>query len=102
MDVFAAADSDRRAALSLLNAQAVRERAAEMLEIGLEDGLDHFGLAADRLDASAEVVAAVIRDRYPTLTVPFHARWRQFVASGRDLWQETAAKTSWPDRASRR
>ena len=101
MDVFAGADSDRRAALSLLNAQAVRERATEMLEIGLEDGLDHFGVAADQLGASAEVVAAVIRDRYPTLTVPFHARWRQFVVSGRDLWQETATKTSWPDQAAR-
>jgi len=84
-----------------LNAQAVRERADEMLEIGLEDGLDHFGVAADQLGASADVVAAVIRDRYPTLTVPFHARWRQFVVSGRDLWQETAAKTSWPDQAAR-
>jgi hypothetical protein len=101
VDVFAAADSDRRAALSLLNAQAVRERAAEMLEIGLENGLDHFGVAADQLGVSAEVVAAVIRDRYPTLTVPFHARWRQFVVSGQDLWEEVAAKTSWPDRAAR-
>jgi Protein of unknown function (DUF1688) len=101
VDVFAGADSDRRAALALLNAQAVRERADEVLEIGLKDGLDHFGVAADQLGASAETVAAVIRDRYPTLAVPLHARWRQFVVSGQDLWQETAAKRAWPDRAAR-
>ena len=101
MGVVAGTDSDRRAALSLLNAQAVRERAHEILEIGLEDRLGHFRVAANQLDASAEVVATVIRDRYPTLEVPFHARWRQFVVLGHDAWHEAAAKRSWPDRATR-
>ena len=101
MDAVAATDSDRRAALSLLNAQAVRERAHEILEIGLEDRLDHFRVALNQLDASADVVAAVIRNRYPTLAVPFHARWRQFIVLGQDAWQEVAAKRAWPDRATR-
>jgi Protein of unknown function (DUF1688) len=101
VDVFAGTDSDRRAALSLLNARAVRERADEILEIGLEDRLEHFRVAAGQLPESAGVVAAVIRDRYPTLAVPFHARWRQFVVFGQDVWQETAAKRPWPDRAAR-
>jgi hypothetical protein len=101
VDVVAGTDSDRRAALSLLTAQAVRERAEEILEIGLEDRLDHFRVAANRLDASAHVVATVIRDRYPTLAVPFHARWRQFVVLGQDAWHEAAVKSSWPDRATR-
>jgi Protein of unknown function (DUF1688) len=101
VDVFAGTDRDRRAALSLLNAHAVRERAHEILEKGLEDRLDHFRVAADQLAESADVVAAVIRDRYPTLAVPLHARWRQFVVLGQDIWQETAAKRPWPDRAVR-
>jgi hypothetical protein len=101
VDVLAQTDSDRRAALSLLNARAVRERADEILEIGFADRLDHFRLAPDQLAASADVVAAVIRDRYPSQVVPFHARWRQFVVLGQDVWRETAAKRSWPDRATR-
>ena len=101
MDVLARADGDRRAALSLLNARAVRERAEEMLEIGLEDRLEHFRLAPGQLAVSADVVAAVIRDRYPTLAVPFHARWRQFIVRGQDAWHDRAAKRSWPDRAAR-
>lgn len=101
MDVLARADSDRRAALSLLNARAVRERAEEMLEIGLKDRLEHFRVDLERLAVSADVVAAVIRDRYPTLEVPCHSRWRQFVVRGQDAWQEGAAKRSWPDRTAR-
>jgi hypothetical protein len=101
VDVVAGTDSERRAALSLLNAQAVRERADEILEIGLEDRLDHFCVAVNQLGASADLVAAVIRDRYPTLAVPFHARWRQFVVLGQDAWHEAAAQKSWPDGATR-
>jgi hypothetical protein len=33
--------------------------------------------------------------------VPFHARWRHFVFSGRDLWREIEASHSWPDAAAR-
>lgn len=100
MDVLARNDSERRAALSLLNARAVRERASEILEVGLEDRLDHFRVAPDQLAAGADVVAAIIRDRYPTLAVPFHSRWRQFVVLGQDVWRESAAKRSWPNRAA--
>ena len=33
-----------------------------------------------RLGAAAELTAAVTRERYPDLDIPFHARWRHFVA----------------------
>jgi Protein of unknown function (DUF1688) len=101
VDVVAGTGSDRRTALSLLSAQAVRERADEILEIGLEGRLDHFRVALKQLDASADIVAAVTRDRYPTLAVPLHARWRQFVVLGQDAWHAAAAKRSWPDLATR-
>ena len=34
----------------------------------------------DRLDEAAERTAAVTREAYPDLDIPFHARWRHFVA----------------------
>jgi hypothetical protein len=76
-------------------------RAHEMLEAGLAGKLAHFTVDMDALAAAAQFVAAVIRINYPALDVPFHARWRHFVAGGRDLWNERAAQAAWPDAAAR-
>ena len=89
------------AALSLLSATAVRERAREMLEIGLAGGLAHFRIDLDRMPATARYVAGVIRENYPHLNVPLHARWRHFILNGRDAWAEIAARTTWPNKAAR-
>ncbi len=97
----AASARDRRAALALLRAAAVRERAHEVLAAGLAQKLDHFAVDPDRLPATADFVADTIRANYPTLAVPFHARWRHFVATGRDLWGARGAATRWPDAAAR-
>ena len=64
----------------LLNAAAVRERAHEMLDIALDGGVEGWAVDLSRLDAAAELTAAVTRERYPDLRIPFHARWRHFVA----------------------
>ncbi|MDO9473622.1 MAG: DUF1688 family protein [Caulobacter sp.] len=88
-------------AASLLSAAAVRERAHEMLAIALAGGLPDWRVDLDRLPHTADVVVAVIRDQYPTLKVPFHARWRHFHVRGRDLWQELGEEAFWPDRAAR-
>ncbi|APG08601.1 hypothetical protein M2175_001886 [Bradyrhizobium elkanii] len=88
-------------ARSLLSAGAVRARAAKMLEIGLAGGLRHFTIDLDRMDGVAEAVIAVTRKAYPTLDIPFHARWRHFVLGGVDRWAGLADKVSWPDRAAR-
>lgn len=87
--------------MSLLNPAAVRERAHEMLAIGLADGLEHWTVDLDRLPETARYVAAVIRDQYPTLAVPFHARWRHFAVDGVDLWGPIADRIDWPDAATR-
>jgi Protein of unknown function (DUF1688) len=96
----AAGARDRRAALTLLNAAAVRQRAAEVLAAGLDGRLDHFTVHADWLNAAAVIVAEVVRTNYPDLAVPFHARWRHFVVGGRDLWGERVAASHWPDAAA--
>lgn len=89
--------TDAAAARSLLSAAAVRERAHEMLGIAVDGGLTDWTVDLDRLPATADVVARVIRQQYPTLQVPFHARWRHFVVGGRDLWVEIADGAGWPD-----
>jgi hypothetical protein len=68
-----------------------------MLAIAEAGGLSDWRVDLARLPATADIVADVIRTQYPTLQVPFHARWRHFVVGGRDLWAEMAATTDWPD-----
>ncbi|WP_164225928.1 DUF1688 family protein, partial [Stenotrophomonas maltophilia] len=50
----------------------------------------------DRLPATADLVVEVIRANYPGLDIPFHARWRHFVAAGRDLGREALAPIADP------
>jgi hypothetical protein len=92
---------DTEAARSLLSASAVRERAHEMLAAGLRDELEHFTVDLANLDTAAQVVSELIRVNYPDLDVPFHARWRHFVAGGRDLWAEHVAQTAWTSPAAK-
>jgi hypothetical protein len=64
----------------LLNAAAVRERAHEMLELALEGGVEGWTVDLSQLDDAAALTASVTRERYPDLAIPFHARWRHFIA----------------------
>jgi hypothetical protein len=64
----------------LLSAAAVRERAHEMLDIAIGGGVEGWKVDLDQLDEAAARTAAVTRQRYPDLDIPFHARWRHFVA----------------------
>lgn len=82
--------SEAAAARSLLSAAAVRERAHELFAIALDGRLPDWTIAMERLPAAADFVASTVRDRYPDLAVPFHARWRHFVLAGRDLWAEAS------------
>ncbi|MET0275036.1 MAG: DUF1688 family protein [Phenylobacterium sp.] len=84
----AAPMTDEAAARSLLSAAAVRERAHELLAIGIEDGLAEWRLDLGAMSDVADLTAEVVRANYPDLNVPFHARWRHFVIAGRDLWAE--------------
>jgi hypothetical protein len=95
------AGPERALAEELLSAAAVRERAREMLEAGLADGLSHFRVDLTQLPAAASFVAGVIREAYPDLNVPLHARWRHFVFGGRDLWAEIDAVKAWPGAEAR-
>jgi len=64
----------------LLSASAVRERAHEMLELALGGRVEGWRVDLSRLDEAAELTAEVTRQSYPDLDIPFHARWRHFIA----------------------
>src|ERR1700716_1330898 len=89
------------AALSLLSARAVRERAHRMLAIGLEGKLPNFRIDLDRMDYAVDLVLETTRKAYPSFDVPFHSRWRHFVTNGDDRWALVADQTRWPNRAAR-
>lgn len=88
------------AARSLLSAAAVRRTAHRMLHLALEGGLEDWVVDLDRLPETAAYVAQVVRDRYPDLAPPLHARWRHFMLGRRDLWQEIRAGRRWESRAA--
>ena len=96
---MAAGQSEASAALTLLSARAVRERAHRMLGLALDDKLSNFRIRSDRMDGVVDLVLQVTREAYPGLDVPFHSRWRHFVVNGEDRWVPAANR--WSDPAAR-
>jgi Protein of unknown function (DUF1688) len=94
-------NSETAAAISLLNAQAVRTRAQRMLTLALEDRLPNFRVDLALLDDTAELVIATTRKAYPSLDIPFHSRWRHFVVDGVDRFDEIAKAAGLFDRTVR-
>jgi hypothetical protein len=89
--------TEAEAARYLLTPAAVRERAHEMLALAVEGQISEWVVDLTQLEPAADRVAGVIRQQYPSLEVPFHARWRHFVVGGRDLWAELASRQDWTD-----
>jgi hypothetical protein len=69
-----------------LQVEAVRTRCGEVMAAAEQGSTAHFAWRPERLAGAADYVVATIRDRYPTLAVPYHSRWRHFEAGGRDRW----------------
>jgi Protein of unknown function (DUF1688) len=85
-----AVGSPAEGAQSLLSAAAVRRVARRVFNLALDSSLEDWAVNMDRLPLTADFVAKVVRERYPTLRPPFHARWRHFVFGGKDLWAQIA------------
>ncbi len=66
---------------------------------GLRTGCRSFRVHLDKLDDAADLVIATTWKNYPSLDVPFHARWRHFVSGGVDRYAPLAVHA--PDAASR-
>jgi hypothetical protein len=68
--------------------EAVRARAAVLLQAA-EAGLSaNFRVDPSRLDEAAEAVVRQTRADYPDLCIPVHSRWRHFEVGERDRWRE--------------
>ncbi|MBE9031174.1 DUF1688 family protein [filamentous cyanobacterium LEGE 11480] len=65
----------------LRSPQTIRDRAAQLFALGVDDRLMAFQLDLDRLDAVVDVVEQTTRHNYPTLEIPLHSRWRHFPQS---------------------
>ena len=72
------------AAAHLRSTTAVRERAGRLLARARAGESRWFRVDDDALPAAAAEVAALTRNRYPGLQIPFHSRWRHFEAGGVD------------------
>jgi Protein of unknown function (DUF1688) len=72
---------------------AIRERAEKMLSY-VEDGKSAwFALDSNGLEAAVQATLEVTRRRFANpADIPFHSRWRQFEAGGRDRWAALAEK----------
>ena len=72
---------------------AIRERAEKMLTY-VEDGKSAwFALDGNGLESAVQATLDVTRQRFPNPSdIPFHSRWRQFEAGGRDRWAALAER----------
>lgn len=94
-------DRDPEAVRQLLKPTVIRERAQEMLQLGLDGRLSHFSVHPERLETCADYVLATIRRNYPTLEIPFHARWRHFSVAGVDRWRRLDEAAGFTDAGAR-
>ena len=76
--------AERDAIAYIRSPAAIRERCQQVLELACADRLHHLAYHPDKLYAVAGYVAAVTREAYPNLEVPFHSRWRHFDVGGID------------------
>ncbi|MGA0572679.1 URC4/urg3 family protein [Variovorax sp. VNK109] len=68
----------------LRTTRVVRERAGGLLARARAGLSDWFAIDDTKLDAVADEVVKVTRERYPDLKIPYHSRWRHFEAGGED------------------
>ncbi len=72
------------AAALLRSTAAVRSRSAQLLERARAGESPWFTVCDAALEAAADEVADVTRQRFPDLDIPYHSRWRHFEAGGVD------------------
>lgn len=75
----------------LLSSQAVRERSKKILELTeAKKGLFRFN--RNRLEDAAQFVSETIKDRYPKLNIPYHARSGHLKVGGIDRIEDLNKK----------
>ncbi|MGA5466073.1 URC4/urg3 family protein [Mycobacterium sp. NPDC050041] len=80
------------AATALRSPAVIRERARHLLDRARSGGSRWFVVRDDALPHAATEVAAVTRNRFPDLRIPYHSRWRHFEAGGVDRRQRLESR----------
>jgi len=97
-----ATDADRAVAVGILRSTAaIRERAAFLLQRARAGESTWFVVDDVALSPAADLVAAVTRERYPELAIPYHSRWRHFEAGGIDRTADLRVRLAGLDSAAR-
>ena len=78
----AGADALQRAVNTLRSTETVRARAHHLLARARADESEYFTVDDAAMPPTAALVAEVTRQRYPTLAIPYHSRWRHFEVGG--------------------
>lgn len=81
-------DTALDAAALLRTTDAVRARATQLLDRARSGDSRWFTVDGDALHSAADQVAAITKDRFPDLDIPYHSRWRHFEAGGIDRRRE--------------
>ncbi|MDJ0930006.1 DUF1688 family protein [Breoghania sp.] len=84
-------------ARDLMGAAAVRHRSDLVLQSVLDARLEHVEVDLAQLEPTADRIAALIRERWLDLVLPFHSLWRRFEAGGHDRFAGLAASRQWRD-----
>lgn len=83
-DLVAIEAEETQASGLLRSTNAVRERSRQLLARARR-GESHWLVVDDgHLPTAAHAVVTATRERYPTLAIPYHSRWRHFEAGGID------------------
>ena len=69
---------------ALRESATIRARCAAVTRAVEEGRSGHFKIDRSALPAVAQRVAALTRERFPDLKIPYHSRWRHFEAGGVD------------------
>ena len=65
----------------LLTPQAIRQRAQRVFDLTVK-GEGYFAYRPEKLETTVKFVIEEIKQRYPTLDIPFHSRWGHFAVGG--------------------
>lgn len=64
--------------------KTIREKSTQLLALARKDQLNYFGIDDQKFEATANYVSDLIIEKYPSLEIPYHSRWRHFEAGGID------------------
>ena len=82
---------------TLRSPKTIRSQCTRVLELAKAGKAPHFMVDEARLSFVADMVANVTRAAYPTLNVPFHARWRHFGVGGVPRERELDSELAFED-----